>query len=129
MGGVKDYDPFAFVAFAIWGFFLYFILSTNSPINPIGTNSTLTNQFNITYTNTKWMLYLLIPMLPYLILRFWHQADTEGDNPSSGGLHGFHFGGNIRGRVKSVQKQIAHGEKPKPSKLPTIERIKSEIEQ
>src|SRR5690349_3878477 len=92
MGGVKDYDPFAFVAFTIWAFFLIYIISTNSPVNPIGTNATITQQFSITYTNTKWILYLLLPMLPYMIMRFWHQADQEDTNNRSAGLHGLSGG-------------------------------------
>lgn len=105
MGGVKDYDPFALVAFAIWAFFLYYILSTNSPVNPIGTNSTITQQFSTTYTNTKWILYLLVPMLPYLILRNWHHADTEEQNIRSGGLGGFRFGGSASGRIKAIRER------------------------
>jgi hypothetical protein len=110
MGGVKDYDPFAFIMFTIWAFFLYYIISTNSAINPVAGNATITQQFSITYTNTKWMLYLLTPMVPYLILRFWNQADKEGDSIKSGGFGGFSF--SARGRFQSLRKQISKGNVP-----------------
>ena len=64
----KDVNPVNLIVLILQAFSLMFWLGTsNTSINPVAGNVSITNQYSSSFTNTEWILWLLAPLSIYMI--------------------------------------------------------------
>lgn len=80
-------DPISMIVLILQAFILMLWLGTsNTAINPVAGNTTITTNYNSAFTNTEWVLWLLAPLSIYMIATQGFSLGKHDDSELRGNL-------------------------------------------
>ena len=77
--GVVHGDGVAIMLMVLWAMFLLYYVANGGPLSPINGATTAQTNFGTAYTNMKWFMYVLVPVVPYLMIKGWEHQNKKVD--------------------------------------------------